>query len=364
MRSVDDKTDTTSKESRCRLWCSIFMLEHFLSTMTGRPSGLNGSFFTHAPVPFAEHHFSYSPASQLLRNNSEREKVVNWTLFEKDAQTQARAKNLNSLEPSQSLYFFYLVDLSLIASNVADRIYGGHALQEGLDQVERTITLYTRKLNSWLSNLNSQLAFTDTEGRLRSNLSREQVSLALFYYSTCIILNRPCLNRPGFQKDSSVRFPRSRFGNNAARACLRSSLSLLAVLPDNVDSTWFYTISPWWTMLHFLMQATTVLLIHLAVSPVPVRTEEGAEQPSERTGDTVEADLYFVLLRCEKALRWLHYMARNDLSCQQGFKVCYNLLCRITARKGLNVTDLPQMARNDSLATQLSMPDEQCHSTP
>lgn len=53
MRNVDDKTDVVSKESRCRLWCSIFMLEHSLTTMTD------------------------SPASLRLSDESEREKIAN-----------------------------------------------------------------------------------------------------------------------------------------------------------------------------------------------------------------------------------------------------------------------------------------------
>ncbi|ODM17423.1 hypothetical protein SI65_07098 [Aspergillus cristatus] len=77
MRNVDDKTDVVSKESRCRLWCSIFMLEHSLTTMTGRASSLDELFSVHAPVPFTEGSFSDSPASLRLSDESEREKIAN-----------------------------------------------------------------------------------------------------------------------------------------------------------------------------------------------------------------------------------------------------------------------------------------------
>lgn len=88
-------------------------------------------------------------------------------------------------------------------------------------------------------------------------------------------------------------------------------------------------------MLHFLMQATTVLLIHLAVGPVPVRTERGAEEYGEAAlPDTV-------LLSCKKALCWLHHMAEKDMACRRGFGLCHGLFCRIASAKGLSLEGVP-----------------------
>jgi len=338
MRNVDDKTDIVSKESRCRLWCSIFMLEHSLTTMTGRASSLDESFSVHAPVPFTEGSFSDSAASLCLSDESEREKIANWTLFETELQTRARSERLRSIRPNPSLYFSYQMDLSLIASTITSRIYGVHALRDGWDQVENAIKGYSKKLNRWVSTINALFAFADGDGELlRGPSSREKTSLALHFYSTCILINRPCLSRPGLREHGGVRFPRSRFGNDTALTCVRSALLLLAVLPDEPDEGWFYTISPWWTMLHFIMQATAVLLIDLTVGSVPVKTELGHEEQPERCPHSTGT----ALSSCKKAIRWLHHMANHDFACKRGFELSVNFLRRIASSKNLDLEGVP-----------------------
>lgn len=338
MHNVNDKTDAVSKESRCRLWCSIFMLEHSLTTMTGRASSLGESFSVHAPIPFTEDSFSVSPASSFLSNESEREKIANWTLFETELQTKSRTLRLQSIKSNPSLYFTYQIDLSLIASTITSRIYGVHARREGWDQVENAIKLYSQKLKNWASTINNLFAFSDNDGELLCGpSSREQASLALHFYSTCILTYRPCLSRPGLSEHSGIHFPRSRFGNDTALSCVRSALLLLAVLPDEPDKEWFFTVSPWWTMLYFIMQASTVLLIHLTVGHVHIRTEHGhEEQPEEYPHPT---DI--VLPSCKKALRWLHHMANYDLTCKNGFNLSVSFFYRVASSRNLDLEGVP-----------------------
>lgn len=88
-------------------------------------------------------------------------------------------------------------------------------------------------------------------------------------------------------------------------------------------------------MLHFLTQATTVLLTHLAVSSVPVRTEQDVEKYSEAAlPDTVRLD-------CKKALHWLHHMPEKDIACQCRFRLCHGLFCCIVLSKGLSLGGVP-----------------------
>ena len=336
MRNIDERTDPVSKETRCRLWCSIFVLEQFLTTITGRPTSLDKAFAVNAPLPFAESSFTDLRVSQLLTGDVERAKVVNWTLFEDASQTLTRSVQLKSVQSSPSLYFFYQVDLSLIANAITSRLYGARAPQDGWRPVKEAIVSYSQKLDTWMSTINEEMSFADSNGQLlHSILSQNQVGLALNFYSTRILLNRPCLSRPGFRARSGIRFPRNRFGNDTALACVHSALSLLDVLPDEASEDWFYRTSPWWTMLHFLMQATTVLLIQLAVGTVPVKTEQGIEESVRAASSDA------VLWSCKKALHWLHHMARKDQACRRGFELCHSLFCRIALSKDLNREDIP-----------------------
>lgn len=340
MHSVDKNIDYASKESRCHLWCSLLMLERSLTTITGRPSTLDHSFSVQAPLPFPESAFSKYPESLFLKDALEREKVGTWSLFEDEAHTKIRAECLKSMQPNQSLFFHYQVDLSLIASAITKRIYGVHALQEGWGQVERAIELYGQKLDSWLSTIHDHFSFIDESGKLIKTISsREQIGLALYFYSTCILLHRPCLSRPGIRGRSGIRLPRSRFGNNTAVICIRSALSLLNIFPDEPSEYWFYNISPWWTTLHFMMQAMVVLLIHLTVGDPPIRSEQAQEEGCGPAHSFNRPEA--ILANCKKVLRWLLHMANTDSSCKHGFEICHHLIYRIASLRELLLKDIP-----------------------
>lgn len=97
--------------------------------------------------------------------------------------------------------------------------------------------------------------------------------------------------------------------------------------------------SPWWTTLHFMMQAIVVLLIHLAVDVVPVRSEQ-AQGKGFGTAHLLNPSEH-VLNGCKKILHWLHHMASIDLSCKRGFEICHHLLYRIASPKGLDLEGVP-----------------------
>jgi hypothetical protein len=38
---------------------------------------------------------------------------------------------------------------------------------------------------------------------------------------------------------------------------------MLDMLPDEADVNWLYGVSPWWCVVYYMMQSTTVLLVEL-----------------------------------------------------------------------------------------------------
>lgn len=83
------------------------MLEHLLTAMTGRASSLDESFSVHAPIPFTEDSFSGSSVSSFS-DESEREKIANWTSFETELQTKNQTLRLQSIKPNPSLYAYQM----------------------------------------------------------------------------------------------------------------------------------------------------------------------------------------------------------------------------------------------------------------
>lgn len=80
-----------------------------------------------------------------------------------------------------------------------------------------------KKINKWMSTINKLFASADGNGELlRGTSSREQVGLALYFFSTCILINRPCRSRPGLRQNSNIRF--LGVGSETIRPSLASAL--------------------------------------------------------------------------------------------------------------------------------------------
>ncbi|RDW64372.1 Zn(II)2Cys6 transcription factor [Aspergillus mulundensis] len=351
LRTLSEHIDPVSKETRTRIWWSIFSLEHLLSGMTGRAPCLDHRAMSlYPPVPYDESSFDDPELQDLLGMADRREERLYWTVYATDEELASRTAWLETIQPSPSLYFFHLIDLSITTHAAVMAIYSLQTAREaqgGRGQSE--IPFYQSRLQSWLSNLRPPFAFADPENN-ELNISRDsrvQVTLALSFYSSQIILSRPCLTRPGMKEGTNIRFPRSRFGNDTARTCVHSAISLITILPDEPDMTWMLKTTPWWTILHFVMQAITVLLIQLSVGPVSdidegAKSEATSEQDKEgtdkkSTGKAPNHAPEAVQNASQKALRWLQAMGRQDPSSRRAFEISSGFLRRIAKAKHLDL---------------------------
>ncbi|KAL4969445.1 Zn(II)2Cys6 transcription factor [Aspergillus stella-maris] len=357
LRASSDDIDPVSKETRTQIWWSIFSIEHLLTSMTGRASSVDyRSMSLYPPIPYDEGQFDSSKLHNLLASIQVREERLQWTVHANDLNLNERTQWFRSLPATQSLYFFLLVDLFLITHAAVLAVYGLTA-KNGTGQSE--IPRHQEKLYTWLSNLKPPFAFTNEDGKLDvDRTSKSQVSLALEFYSSQIILARPCLTRPDVKAGTNIRFPRSRFGNDTAKTCIHSAVALIAVLPETPDTDWILHKTPWWCILHFIMQALTVLLMQLSIGPIrtksgpanvqyqnqsAARQHQGQGQgPSQ--GPAPEHDFDAILEACKKALRWISRMAQDDQSSCRAFEIANSLIRRIAKAKGFDLHRVPSPA--------------------
>ncbi|KAJ6002960.1 hypothetical protein N7451_005507 [Penicillium sp. IBT 35674x] len=340
LRETSGQIDPVSKETRTRLWWSIFHLEHLLSGMTGRSTCVDyRALSVYPPAPYDEREFQTPEVAELLSNTALREERLQWTIYASDSTLQSRNQWFSTLSPSQSLYFFHLVDLSIITHAAVTSIY---SLTTGKDTGQSGISYYQERLQTWLTNLQLPFAFTDPDNQLNiSRQSREQVSLALSYYSSQIILSRPCLTCPDFMEGYDIRVPRSRFGNATAKTCVDAAMTLTSVFPDTPDMEWLLKMTPWCSVLHYMMQALTILLIQLSVGPVQVMATHGAQ--SGQGEDTTAENPDAVLGAAKKIIRWLHCLAEQDASARRAFKICNSFIRRIASAKEFNLHGIPSI---------------------
>ncbi|PYH86493.1 hypothetical protein BO82DRAFT_325641 [Aspergillus uvarum CBS 121591] len=341
LRGVGLNVDATSRESRTRLWWSLFVLEQLLSVMTGRTSCIEWrSFSIPAPIPFDEAQFHCPQAAEFISDPALRERTFVFTGNTPKFQIDARNQALQAVEPNRSLYFFYLADLAVISHAAVKAVYGLQSF--GLPKcASDKITHFQQMLRDWLSSLQPCFQFCDSNGRLKMTTPcPERIALALAFYSSQIILNRPCLTRPDMKEGTRTRYPRSPFADATALICLQSAIDLTAILPDLPNMDWLCEMTPWWAVLHYIMQALIILLLQLAVGPVDVQRGTMTEEGQGSVGTAEEPGV--ILERAKKCLRWLHAIASRSPSSRRAFISCERLLHRIAAIHGFDLEGIPQ----------------------
>ena len=356
LRFVDDRTQYPAKEARSRLWWSIFLLEHLLTAITGRVSCVGESLSaTPLPIPFEEEAFGRPEVLPLLQDSSLRMNRLKLTLLQTDEEARASASWLASCEPSPSLFFHCLVDLAAITQAIINKVYSIQGLRDRASQVEQRIRKYCSILDIWVSKVPGAYRFTAGGGDhfgipddKHTPWMRERLSLAISYYSARITLCRPCLGHTSLQPGSLSPDPiapvslrrlarrnsrsRTHFSSDMALICVSSARSLLSSLPETPDIVWLMAVTPWWCILHYIMQATTAILLHLSSWPP-------GTGPSD--DPCVASDMLVMIQGVKKALRWLHHMARSYAASRRAFRQCDSVVRRMAPSLGIDISDLP-----------------------
>lgn len=109
-------------------------------------------------------------------------------------------------------------------------------------------------MQRWFENLPENLSLV-SRGR-DSNNPRIRIELAMYYRSLQMILYRPCLCANSVEAEAVES---REFNHRSARACVLGAMSMLALLPDDPTATEIYRLLPWWSLLHFVVQASAVL---------------------------------------------------------------------------------------------------------
>ncbi|KAL4912702.1 fungal-specific transcription factor domain-containing protein [Aspergillus aurantiobrunneus] len=342
LRFKDDKTHYASKEARTRLWWSIFLLEHLITSITGRVSGC-GTEVSAAllPVPFDEEGTDGNPGPRAIFHNRELPAShLQMALFQTEEEAQSAAAWIAKCEPSPTLLFHCIVDLSVIGQTIINSVYSVQSLRESSGQLEQRLQKLSGCMDVWLHKVPLPYRFTvspeDDSYYLSPGVTefiRERITLAMYYYSARITLCRPCLshNSPTHHKAREAS-SRASYRAMLNGACLRASIFLLSILPEKPDTVWLTTVTPWWTILHFIMQATTALLIGLSTQSC----EEG-----EPNNDFSLLNRDTMVQETKKALHWIHHLAYNSRAARRAFVLCERFLTRMGPSLGLDVADLP-----------------------
>lgn len=338
LRSTSEATTNMSKEARYRVWWCLFSFEHLLGIMTGRPTCiLDGICTSPLPFPFEEENMQDPVSMRVLNNPDLRRELVECALASnysreipvnsaagKEAKHSDEARNtmwLRGIPANEGLCFLYYIDLVVIAQAIVHKVYSLDCLTVPWAHIENRIGELRSNLDVWYTILPDAFNFAQKSDD-GPDMLRGKLFLAFHYYSARITLGRPCLCRRDARQEVA-NYMRT-FSHEMAITTLESSCQMLDLIPDEPVATQLYDICPWWCILHFLMQATTVLLLELSFGSIHMPGEERR-----------------FLGAAKKGVRWLYAMSESSIAARRGWQLCDNNLRCIAEGFDYDVTDMP-----------------------
>lgn len=308
--------------------------------MTGRSTCIiDGICTSPLPFPFEEEDIPEPMPQQLLNNPELRQGIMDGALAStyvrqtppnptggKDARCSDKIRDtawLRGIPANQGLCFLYYVDLAVITQEIVNKVYSINCINVPWTRTANSIDELRFRIDLWYTNLPDAFNFTQ-ESDDGPDLQRQKIFLAFYYYSARITLGRPCLCRREARQETTITNQKETFSHEISVTTLKSSLSMLDLVPDEPDAVQLYQICPWWCILHFLMQATTVLLLELSFGSIHMREEEVK-----------------FLNAAKKGTRWLYAMSQFSIASGRAWQLCDSNLRRIARGMNYDVSDIP-----------------------
>ncbi|KAE8150542.1 fungal-specific transcription factor domain-containing protein [Aspergillus avenaceus] len=340
MKNTSESTPGISKEARYRVWWCVYIFEHMLGIMTGRVSCItDGICTTPLPLPLEEDQLREPSVAKPLNDQDLRLKLVDSPLAcslvrqmpsnppgGKEAKHTDKPRDASWLKGqpiSKALVFLYYVDLAVVSQEIVNRVYSLDCAMVPWRHIENRIGELRSRIDLWYSNLPEALDFS-RNGDQGTDVLRGKLFLAFHYYSARITLGRPCLCRRDARHTSP--YQKSSFSHDMAMLTLTSARQMLDLIPDVPNAVQLYQICPWWCVLHYLMQAGTVLLLELSFGCI--------HMPDEETN---------MFKAAKKAIRWLFSMSECSLPARRAWELCDGNLRRIATGMDYDLSDLPTL---------------------
>lgn len=341
LRNDSKSVKEFSREIRYRVWWALCYLERQLAVMTGRaPSVLDIDCTCPLPLPVDESgivdnpmprefscHNSGHSESQTLTPSSAQPDGISSSPIEPHPLTSPSISHAEYASPNIGLYFLHYTKLSIVTNRVLSRLYRAAGMEKSWAETQSTMAELNQDLETWCKRLPLQFDFTKRVRDQRWISQRK--SLGFVYYSTMLIINRPCLcrmdRRIADKSEKAEQFDQA----NAAK-CVHAAIDMLKLLPDEPNPEGMYTQSPWWCLVHHLVEAAVVCMLELSfrASHMPHEVDE-------------------VFENADKAVEWLRSMSNSDLAASRAWQLCDEMLRKISPKVGKGASDMSSYQQQD-----------------
>jgi hypothetical protein len=329
LRVTDPDIDEEDRDRRVRTWYSLYSLEIFVAEVTGRPTLL---FLTDVSLTSGPFHVlkstMTSPSSGSGSPTVSREIWLDFLNRSRDIPQRMTSgvipwKSFAAVgQKASPLHFPQILLLCRLRNKIAAQLYSG-TLEDSWAKVQHKISELQTELRHWAEDLPDDLAI---QSKAPTEFDpRNKIELSMYYYSVQMILHRRCLCEIIIEKES---LQSQEFNRSGARACVHAAMSMLAVIPHIPSAHEAYQLLPFWAFLHYVAQATAVLLLELSL--------DGRHFPTETTE---------VVNSLRKAMAYLWRMTKTSLSAYRAWRIFRRLLSAVSERyEDLDVADIPEAA--------------------
>jgi len=342
----------TDKESRVCLWWSIYSLECLLNEVLGRPSCISDREIG-TPMPSIR---SNRQSSSEMESQGKRSQSLGKSSLKRRRGQEAtdstptvssgslRAGNplmasptvfsaspafsfpIGRLPLTPSTYLVYRTQLCLITHEILAQLYCATLIKAKWSDVQDTIRKLDGRLKTWKDNLTDVFDFDSPKSNEEDGYQDLRKGLNLFYNSSRMTLFRSALCRiEGRIMHESHRS--KNFNAQAVTSCVQSATNVITLLPSLDDPKAVYDIIPWWTTIHYIIAAASVLMLELAFRAEHVPTQ--GQQLVEHS---------------KLAVRWLAALADQSIAARKGWEIFDGLLRQVAPIVGGDLTDLPRDA--------------------
>ncbi|KAL1591331.1 hypothetical protein SLS60_012075 [Paraconiothyrium brasiliense] len=313
VRNEDPTASVNKKETLVHIWWALYTLEVKLSSVVGRPSFASKDFCS-VPFPLPVN------MEQLVD-----EKLAS-QLYE---QFRAAGMHLDSIEtkpatfePANAGSFLKaIVQISIITQRTMVELYPVRVVTRSWKEMRFVIASCREQLELWSSSLPLAFHFTQPSVGV-TRFPRERFILNFYYLGTKILVTRPCLCRLDARISNQTKASDD-VSKKMARDCVDAAKAMADILPDQVDLHFLFQACPWWSIVHYLMQALTVLLLEMSYGTVHFPKDGQEIMPSTK-----------------KLLRWLRAMKKNDPLAQRAYTIAFELVQRVASQSHVDIADL------------------------
>ncbi|KAL8779598.1 MAG: hypothetical protein Q9213_006860 [Squamulea squamosa] len=283
------------KNLRLGIWTSVLSLERTVAIVTGRPSMVQDRDCT-ASLPHDglidpdKHHY--------------------------EATTTHTAPNRNM---SEAKSFLQYVELSSLADTVLARLYSANIRHIKWSILQSTIRELDQKLLNWNNSL-SQPFQTDSSRQTPEHDSN-RIAIGMFFHSTRVIINRPCLCRLD-RRIANQSNASGSFNTATANRCVTSARCIFGLIPNQPDPAIIYRGPLWWMGFHHIKRATTIL-----IQEVTFQSEHTSAAEAEIMTDAI------------KGINWLHALGMTSSPAYSAWVTLSRLLFRAAQQFGGDITD-------------------------